>query len=283
MNEPHFPYSLNELLMPACSIAVSAGQRIMEVYRHGFTVSEKADRSPVTTADLAAHELISRELSRLTPEIPILSEESEAAPFPERQGWGHYWLIDPLDGTRQFIERNGGFSVNIALIQGHQPTLGIVYAPAQEQCCYASRGAGAYHCHVGEEATRIHTRTPPATRLVVAGSRSYANRSLQTLLNHLGPHTLLRRGSAYKFCLVAAGEVDLYPRLGPTSEWDTAAGQCIVEEAGGQVVDTHFRPLSYNTKPSLENPSFFALGDTAYAWSHRLGSFNGHQESGVAS
>src|SRR5690606_6667279 len=180
------------------------------------------------------------------------------------------WLVDPLDGTREFVKRNGEFTVNIALIDDHQPILGVIIVPVTGLCYYACRGFGAFRQERGKTATRIQVRTRDMTRLVVAGSRSHAGERLAAFLDRLGGYELVSMGSSLKSCLVAEGQADLYARLGPTSEWDTAAAHCIVDEAGGRITDTGMRPLRYNTKESLLNPAFFVSGDPAHDWSKYL-------------
>jgi 3'(2'), 5'-bisphosphate nucleotidase len=251
-------------------LALAAGQAIMQIYDSPFEVRRKLDKSPLTAADIAAHELIVRELERLTPELPVLSEESPEIRYSERQQWASYWLIDPLDGTREFVKRNGEFTVNIALIREHEPVLGVVYAPVLEVLYYARRGAGAWKRERRNEPKKIQTRPLPAGKISVAGSRSHSDRRMEEYLTRMGPHEVIGMGSSIKACLVAEGKADLYPRFGPTSEWDTAAAQCIVEEAGGAITDTGMQPLRYNTKPQLINPSFFVFGDTSRNWSQYL-------------
>ncbi len=259
------------LLEPAIAIAKQAGRRIMEIYEGGFNVEEKDDMTPLTEADMAAHTTIEEGLQALTPQLPVLTEESAKIPFEERATWSRYWLVDPLDGTREFIKRNGEFTVNIALVDQREAVLGVVYAPVLGVYYYACRGMGAFKKEAMEEAHPIHTRRPlPEGRVTVAGSRSHRGDSLERFLANLGEHDLISMGSALKSCLVAEGKADIYPRLGPTSEWDTAAAQCVVEEAGGRITDTAMRPLQYNTKESLLNPHFFAFGDPDCDWSRYL-------------
>jgi len=258
------------LLEPALAVAKEAGVRIMEVYAGDFSVERKGDCTPLTEADTAAHDVIESALRRLTPGVPLLSEESAALPFSERRRWRHYWLVDPLDGTREFIKRNGEFTVNIALIANHEPVLGVVYAPVLGVCYYACRGSGAFKRESTNPPEPIAARPWRGGRVTVAASRSHRGTELQAFLQNLGEYELVPMGSALKSCLVAEGRADLYPRLGPTSEWDTAAAQCILEEAGGRITDTEMRPLRYNTKASLLNPHFFAIGDNREVWSRYL-------------
>jgi len=261
---------LQALHEPVKQIAFTAGRRIMEIYEQGFEVSEKADQTPLTEADMAAHRTIVEGLSALTPDIPILSEESAPTPFAVRQTWRRYWLVDPLDGTREFIKRNGEFTVNIALVEEHEPVIGVVYAPVVGSLYYASRGFGAWKKSELEAPVRIHVRDHCPQKVVVAGSRSHRSTAFQAFLDNLPDYEVISMGSSLKSCLVAEGKADLYARLGPTSEWDTAAAQCVVEEAGGRVTDTAMRPLRYNTKDSLLNPHFLVFGDTSIDWSRYL-------------
>ena len=247
------------------AIALEAGEAILGIYQQDFEVYEKQDTSPLTEADLASHEIIVRGLGKLTPEIPVLSEEAADIPFTERSSWSTYWLIDPLDGTKEFIKKNDEFTVNIALIQDHQAVLGVVYVPATGVTFYGEAGKGAYRIENGET-SEIRVTGDAKTPLRVAGSRSHAGSSLQQFLDNVGEHEIVSMGSSLKLCLVADGKADIYPRLGPTSEWDTAAAQAVVEAAGGSVTDTEGSPLRYNTKESLLNPFFLVFGDRSRDW-----------------
>lgn len=257
---------IGSLVDRVIGIAQSAGEKILRVYESGFNVTSKDDNTPLTEADMASHHEIMDGLSQLTPDLPILSEESVSIPFEERQQWSTYWLVDPLDGTREFIKRNGEFTVNIALIHDHQPVLGVVYTPVTQVMYYASQGKGAYKKTPDASAERIHTRKKTDECFVVAGSRSHRGTSLNAFLTKIGKHEIVSMGSSLKSCLVAEGVVDIYPRLGPTSEWDTAAAQCVVEQAGGVLVELSQKPLRYNTKDSLLNPHFLVIGDPAFNW-----------------
>lgn len=247
-------------------IAEQAGAAIMQVYASGFDIEQKADDSPVTTADLAAHRLIVQGLSQLTPDIPVLSEESAQVSWETRRQWQRYWLVDPLDGTREFIKRNGEFSVNIALIEGGVSVFGVVQAPVTGLVWHAERGAAAYR-REGQQQDAISTRVPPAVPLRVAASRSHRSERTQTLLARMGEIELIAQGSSLKFCRIAEGTLDVYPRLGPTSEWDTAAGQCVLEAAGGVLLAADSgQPFHYNQRPRLLNGDFVALGDATLPW-----------------
>lgn len=248
-------------------IARRAGDEILEVYRSGETQArEKADRSPLTVADLRAHRLIDDALRALTPDIPVLSEEAAAIPFEERRHWQRYWLVDPLDGTREFLARNGEFTVNIALIEGHTPALGVVHVPVTGRTYWGVPGEGAWRREGDAVPVAIRTQQPACVPLRVVGSRSHRGDTLDAYLARLGVHELVSVGSSLKFCMVAEGGADLYPRLGPTSEWDTAAAQAVVEAAGGTVVKLDGTPLEYNTKADLLNPHFFVYADRSRDW-----------------
>lgn len=258
---------LRTLLVAVTGLAQRAGAEILEVYAQDFEVLSKTDQSPLTQADLQAHQVIVQGLRALDAGIPVLSEEASDIPFEQRRAWHRYWLVDPLDGTKEFVSRNGEFTVNIALIEDHAPVLGVVYVPVRRTSYQGIVGQGAWR-QVGDgPATPIRVQVPAAAPLRVVGSRSHAAPgTLDKYLSGLGPHTLLSVGSSLKFCLVAEGSADLYPRFGPTSEWDTAAAHAVVEAAGGQVVDLQGRPLRYNTKPDLLNPHFLVYGDRGREW-----------------
>jgi 3'(2'), 5'-bisphosphate nucleotidase len=259
------------LLTPALEIGIQAGRAILEIYEGGFQVEQKEDHTPLTEADLAAHEIIEKGLRELTPDLPVITEESASIPFEERRKWQRYWLVDPLDGTREFIRRSGEFTVNIALVENHEAVLGIIYAPVLGVYYYACRGQGAYMREATSEPQRLHVRRWDGGKAtVVCSSATHQGKYLQTLMDNLGDYDVVCLGSALKSCLVAEGRADIYARLGPTSEWDTAAAQCVVEEAGGHITDTQMRPLRYNTKDSLLNPHFLVFGETDRDWSEYL-------------
>jgi len=253
------------LLAAVEAIARGAGERILEVYALDFAVTRKADDSPVTAADTRADAYIREHLTRLEPSLPVLSEESRVPPLAERRGWETFWLVDPLDGTRGFVRRSGEFVVSIALVHAHRPVLGVIHAPVRARTYSAARGAGAWRSERGER-QRIRTRRCPRGAPTVAASRSRRDPRTRRLLAALGASEVLRVGSALKSCLVAEGRADLYPGFGETSEWDTAAGQCLVEEAGGAMVDLEGLPLRYNRAERLINPPFLAFGDPARDW-----------------
>lgn len=257
-----------ETLLPGVlDVARAAGRAISEIYaRADLKVETKADQSPLTAADRAAHEVIAAGLARLSPDIPLWSEESAAIDWDTRRHWPEFWLVDPLDGTREFIKRNGEFTVNIALVRGHAPVLGVIHAPVLKRDYYGYTGGGAFRSDGGRPGEPIRVRSPALPPVRVAGSRSHRGSSLDDILANLGDHTLVSMGSSLKFCLVAEGEADFYPRLGPTSEWDTAAAQAVVEAAGGAVLDLQGQPLRYNTRRDVLNPFFIARGDPERDW-----------------
>ncbi len=249
------------------TIAREAGAAIMAVYARDFSVREKEDRSPLTEADEAAHSVIAARLADLQPALPVLSEEA-VGDFHIGNGHGRYWLVDPLDGTKEFIKRNGEFTVNIALIDSGRPVLGVVYAPALDVAYLAAEGLGTFRR--GVDGTRIpicvatHAEGTPWR---VVGSRSHAGDSLTALLARLPSHEFVAMGSSLKFCLVAEGRADVYPRLGPTSLWDTAAAQCVVEQAGGRVIQLNGQQLSYADPSVTLHPFFVVHGKSAMNWS----------------
>ena len=256
----------SSLLPEVARIAREAGAAIMDVYARDFDVTKKADSSPLTIADMRSHEIIVKALHALTPEVPILSEEASEVPFEVRAKWARYWLVDPLDGTKEFVSRNGEFTVNIALIEDHAPVLGVVFVPVRDTTYMATREDGATRQIASEPSQWIQTAAPAATPLRIVGSRSHRDGTLEDYLPRLEPYELVAVGSSIKFCLVAEGSADLYPRFGPTSEWDTAAAQAIVEAAGGAVVTLDGQPLRYNTKAELLNPHFLVFGDKSRDW-----------------
>jgi 3'(2'), 5'-bisphosphate nucleotidase len=259
---------LGQLLDAVNQTAQAAGERIMEVYATDFEVEQKDDNSPLTMADMAAHETILAGLKKITPDLPILSEESANIPYSERSTWQRYWLVDPLDGTREFVKRNGEFTVNIALIDDHKPILGVVYVPVTGVTYFASTETGAFKRLPEQSPQPIKVRACPKNSLTIAGSRSHPSPYLQKFIDRLPIEIkLVSIGSSLKICLVAEGKADIYPRFGPTSEWDTAAAHCVVEQAGGYLTDTHMQPLRYNTKDSLLNPYFLVFGDPTKTWS----------------
>ncbi len=254
-----------ELIEPVVAIAHEAGDEILKVYATDFDVQAKDDDSPLTQADMASHRVIDAGLRRLTPDIPIISEESGLPDFEERSQWPVYWLIDPLDGTKEFVNRNGEFTVNIALIEGNRPVFGVVHVPVQKKTYTGCEGVGAAVREDGESRSiRVSGKTASPVRVV--GSRSHRGASLDAYLEKIGDVEMLPMGSSLKFCVVAEGGADIYPRLGPTSEWDTAAAQAVVEQAGGAVVKLDGEPLDYNAKDDILNPHFLVRGPDDRDW-----------------
>jgi 3'(2'), 5'-bisphosphate nucleotidase len=248
-----------------CDIAEEAGAAIMSIYRAEIAVEFKLDESPITIADLKADGIIRERLMALYPDIPIISEESQSV-FDGSNDPHTYFLVDPLDGTKEFIKRNGEFTVNIALIYHGRPIAGVVYAPALELMYYAGKELGAWRRTSSMESMRIMVRDEQPLLRVVA-SRSHSSPAQDAWLAALTTaYSFVAAGSSLKFCKIAEGEADVYPRLVPTSQWDTAAGQCILEIAGGRVVDIHGNPLKYGCNFSILNPSFFAVGTDAASY-----------------
>ncbi len=249
------PVELSEAaLRRLVKIARDAGAAIMAWYRDGAAVTTKADGSPLTSADRAAHAIIDAALRAWDPAIPVVSEEGALPLEAARRGWRRFWLVDPLDGTKEFISRNGEFTVNIALIENGEPVLGVVVAPALPRCWYAGRGLGAWAEGASGPAARIHSApSAPGAPLVVIESRSHPSARLEEYLATIVVSRRIQAGSSLKFCLVAEGKADIYPRFGPTMEWDVAAGDCIFRNSGRD--SPRHSPLSYN-KPDLRNGDF---------------------------
>jgi 3'(2'), 5'-bisphosphate nucleotidase len=258
--------SVADLMPDIVALARRAGDAILAVYGQQFEVTNKADQSPLTLADMHSHEIIVAGLRALTPQWPVLSEEASDISFEERSTWSRYWLVDPLDGTKEFVSRNGEFTVNIALISDHVPVLGVVHVPVAETTYTGAAGAGAFRLRGSGSPQPIRVTTPAAVPLRIVGSRSHRGDSLDQYLPRLEPYQLIAVGSSLKFCLVAEGSADFYPRFGPTSEWDTAAAHAVVEAAGGAVIRTDGTPLRYNTNPGLLNPHFLVFGDRSRDW-----------------
>ena len=257
------PY--DELVPALIELARAAGAAILDIYAGDFAVDTKPDRSPVTIADLAANRIIVEGLRKLDNTIPVISEESELPPFRERSQWTRYWLVDPLDGTKEFVNRNGEFTVNIALIDATAPLLGVVFAPERNVVYTGCRGHGATRIEAGSsQAIQSSPRSHQPVK--VLGSRSHRGGSLDKWIEAIGDHEFLPMGSSLKFCLIAEGAADVYPRFGPTSEWDTAAGQAVAEAAGGRVLKLDATPLDYNTKADMLNPHFIVSGPEDRNW-----------------
>ncbi|MFK5985931.1 MAG: 3'(2'),5'-bisphosphate nucleotidase CysQ [Pseudomonadota bacterium] len=261
---------LQSLLPQVIDIAWQAGKEILETAEKCININCKKDNTPVTNADLAANKLIVTCLSRLEGNFAIISEESESIAYSQRKLWQTYWLVDPLDGTREFINNNGEYSVNIALIHKHKAILGVIYAPVHGLTYYAYHGLGAYKIDGLNKVQSIHVQTKRRNPIIVTCGNNQPGKDYEDFIKRLGEVEFLAMGSSIKSCLVADGSADIYARLGPTSEWDTAAAQCIVEEAGGYILDSNMKTLYYNTKDSLLNPNFLVFGDKKEDWGKYL-------------
>jgi 3'(2'), 5'-bisphosphate nucleotidase len=251
--------TLTAALLP---LVDAAGEAIMRIYDGDFAVLHKADDSPLTLADLESQRTLLAGLAQLTPGVPVLAEESAHAPWSERRHWPECWVVDPLDGTREFVKRNGEFTVNVALVVHHEPVLGVVAAPALGLVYWGAAGLGAHRRRRGEAPAAIHV-APAQDPLRVVGSRSHARAETEHYLRKVPRRETTAIGSSLKFCLIAQGTADLYARLGPTSEWDTAAGQAVLEAAGGHVTRLDGHRLRYNARESLLNGDFVAFGAAA--------------------
>ncbi|MGV6988327.1 3'(2'),5'-bisphosphate nucleotidase CysQ [Testudinibacter sp. P80/BLE/0925] len=254
------------LLNAALSIAKRAGEKLLTFYYRGIESELKQDNTPVTEADLAVSRFLEDELQALTPGIPVLSEESQTIDFAERRRWTQYWLVDPLDGTQQFLEKTDQFSVLIALVQHNQPTLGIVYSPVPRLAFYAMDKFGAYKQQNGV-ISRLQTRPPGDNVIRIAVGKNVRRQQVMAMFHDQFDYQLIRYGSSgLKGALVAEGRSDCYIRLGKTGEWDTAAVECILRETGGKIVDLYGNPLTYNRRETLINPDFIMLGNAAFPW-----------------
>lgn len=249
---------------PVVALAKIAGDSTLKYFGlspEELHVRTKHDHTVVTDADLAAHQILHQGLQKLTPMLPILSEEGVISPWELRRHWLRYWLMDPLDGTRGFVDKSAEFTVNIALIDHQQAVLGVVYAPALKSCYYAARGLGVFKQVDEQPPEIIHTNTMNWQAFKILFGRFLHSPRLPDLCSQIPGCEVVRLNSSLKFCYLAEGKGDIYPRFGETSEWDTAAAQCVVEEAGGAVVDFNGKALQYNAKQSLINPAFIAVGD----------------------
>jgi len=242
------------------NLAKNAGSEIMQFYKHNFDVYTKGDSSPLTQADMKSHDVILEGLNKLTPDLPVLSEESDAVELKNRMTWESYWLVDPLDGTKEFVKKNDEFTVNIALIYRNRPVFGVVHAPALGVTYWGGGEVGAFRSNNECEDMPIHVRDQPknSSEVIIVGSRSHMSKEFESFVTRYPGAQIVSMGSSLKFCLIAEGAADLYPRLGLTSEWDTAAAQAVIEGAGGKVVSLpDLVPLSYNVHPdTLLNPHF---------------------------
>ena len=256
-----------ENLLEILNISVDAGEVILNYYNENVDVIYKDDESPLTKADLASHKIITDSIKKITPDIPILSEE-EFVDWKIRKKWKKYWLIDPLDGTKEFIKKNDEFTVNIALIENNRPILGVIYTPALNELFYSIKNFGSYKIltkkklNTLKEAKRISINKKKSNKIKIVGSRSHSNPILDKWVNkNFNEFDILQKGSSLKFCLIAEGSADIYPRFGPTSEWDIAAGHIILEEAGGKLKSIDNKEILYNEKENILNPEFFAYSN----------------------
>ena len=256
-----------ENLLEIVNISVDAGEVILNYYNENVDVIYKDDESPLTKADLASHKIITDSIKKITPDIPILSEE-EFIDWKIRKKWKKYWLIDPLDGTKEFIKKNDEFTVNIALIENNRPILGVIYTPALNELFYSIKNFGSYKIltkkklNTLKEAKRISINKKKSNKIKIVGSRSHSNPILDKWVNkNFNEFDILQKGSSLKFCLIAEGSADIYPRFGPTSEWDIAAGHIILEEAGGKLKSIENKEILYNEKENILNPDFFAYSN----------------------
>ena len=259
--------NINEELLKISNISVEAGRIILDYYNKNLNITFKADESPLTQADLASNKLITDTIKKITPNIPILSEE-EFIEWDVRKEWKKYWLIDPLDGTKEFIKKNGEFTVNIALIENNRPTLGVIYAPVSNELYFAKKNFGSYKILTSKQlntldnAKKISIKINKTNKVKIIGSRSHSNPILQKWVSkNFNDFQILQKGSSLKFCLIAEGFADIYPRFGPTSEWDIAAGHIILEEAGGKLKSIDNKEILYNEKEDILNPNFFAYNN----------------------
>ena len=254
-------------ILELLNIAIDSGTEILKIYDNEIVVNSKEDKSPITQADINSNKLILNRLQKLDPNIPILSEESSVE-WENRKHWNKYWLIDPLDGTKEFINRNGEFTVNISLIEKHYPIFGIIYSPAKSLLYYAIKNNGSFKQKTNKNLTtlnnfqKINVNIETKSIIKVIGSRSHSSKEFQIWVdNKFTNYELISIGSSLKFCILAEGEADIYPRLGPTSEWDIAAGHIILEEAGGKVKSIDNKNIMYNTKEDIINSHFIAYGN----------------------
>ncbi len=256
-----------KLILDICNISIRAGNKILEYYKDDIEVTHKNDSSPLTKADLASNKIIKTALHNLDTTIPILSEES-LVKWGTRKSWNKYWLVDPLDGTKEFIKHNGEFTVNIALVEKNNPILGVIFAPAKSAIYFAQKGYGTFTIDTSVELNSLDKATQisvlkQSDPVRIIGSRSHSNNSFTTWVNEKFPNAqIIQAGSSLKFCLIANGNADIYPRFGPTSEWDIAAGHIILNEAGGKILTLSNKEIKYNQKESLLNPEFIASNNT---------------------
>ncbi len=246
-------------------ISKEAGEAIMNIYSTNYDYAIKKDDSPITIADTTSNDIISDSLRSLTPNIPILSEENSDIPYEERYLWETYWLVDPLDGTKEFIQRNDDFTVNIALIQNNRPVFGVIYIPATKELFWGTKANGSYHIDDKGHQTSINVSQKTGESIRLAMSRSHPSDELNKIMSKIKKKEVITAGSSLKFCLVANGSADCYPRFGPTSEWDTGAGEAIVIFAGGYVCQEDGQQILYNKKRNYINSSFIVANSRELA------------------
>ena len=253
---------LNEqLISSTVEIAKLAGEGITEIYNSDFDYQLKKDLSPITAADNLSHIIITKRLKILTPEIPVLSEENCDIPYKIRANWTKYWLVDPLDGTKEFIKRNGEFTVNIALIENNTPIFGVIHLPVTSETYWGSQVNGSFYSSGNNDVKEIRVSENHQNPIRLVASRSHPSEMLNSLLKKIVDYEIIEVGSSIKFCHIASGQADCYPRFGPTSEWDTAAGEAIVSSAGGHVVAASGNSMKYNVKEEYLNPNFIVSND----------------------
>ena len=248
----------SSILSDVIRLADEASEKVLHIYQSDFKVNYKEDQSPITAADMASHDIIVRGLRQISRDIPILSEEGAQAPWEERKSWRRFWLIDPIDGTKDFTQRTGEFTVNIAMIEDGEPVMGVVTAPALKEAFWGIKGEGAHMRDRTGRTHRIRVAEPRETLRVVA-SKNHLNDETRAFIDALGPHEVVQAGSSLKLCRIAEGHADIYPRMGPTCEWDTAAAHAVLLAAGGKVQTVEGQPLTYG-KEDVLNPYFVAAG-----------------------
>jgi len=246
----------SELIEQLIEISKDAGKAILEVYNSNFGHQIKEDLSPLTKADTLSNNIICERLKVITPDIPILSEENSDIPFNIRSSWEQYWLVDPLDGTKEFIKKNGEFTVNIALIENNTPIFGIIHLPVTNETYWGSSTKGSFYIKGNNQKTKLCVENKIRSQVRIVASRSHPSKMLDTLLEEIGEYKIITKGSSLKFCLIAKGQADIYPRLGPTSEWDIAAGHAIVKFAGGSLLTIDGESMQYNLTENNLNPYF---------------------------
>lgn len=257
---------MEHFIDPIKTIVTEASNIVMDIYKQDFSVYKKNDESQLTLADLECNRIITKGLNAMS-NYPILSEEGNDVAWEERRKWNQYWLVDPIDGTKEFIKKNDEFTINVALITNGVPVFGVVAAPALRTTYFGIQGKGAWKVDSLEKQYSIKVNAPPKSGWKVVISRSHVNKAAVQLANSLPESEIISMGSSLKFCLIAEGNADIYPRFNPTSEWDTAAAQAIVDAAGGKVINFDLNPLRYNTKSSLTNPSFIVCSKIDILWS----------------